>query len=85
MISVGIHLQLGRKNKIVTNSVRDTTHWVSIESDQDICNEINIFFKTKEQAEDVARALRGEREVPKETTITQEESNASIDSLINPI
>jgi len=83
MISVGIHLQLGKNNKIVTNSVGDTTHWVSIESDQDICNEINIFFKTKEQAEDVARALRGD--VPKETTITQEESNASIDSLINPI
>ena len=80
MINVGIHLQLGRKIKIVVHSSGNTTHWISIENDQDICDEINIFFRTREQAEDVARALRG-----KETPITQEELNASIDPITNPI
>ena len=82
MINVGIHLQLGRKIKIVVHSSGNTTHWVSIENDQDICDEINIFFRTREQAEDVARALRGESI---QQPITQEGPNASIDPITNPI
>ena len=83
MINVGIHLQLGKKIKIVVHSSGNATHWVSIENDQDICDEINIFFRTREQAEDVARALRGD--VHRETPIPQEELNASIDPITNPI
>jgi hypothetical protein len=61
MINVQIHLQLGREIEItVTSSPTGTTNWVSIIDKRNIINQVDIFFPTKEQAEDVARALRGE-------------------------
>ena len=56
MINVGIHLQLGRKVSNKAYSIDGKVNWVEILNTQDIIDEVKIFFKTKEQAEDVARA-----------------------------
>ena len=83
MIVISVHLD--RAFKIEAHS-GGSSHWVEIASRSNDSDRVIIFTHTKEHAEEITRALRG---LPlnhnPHNSADQEELNASIDPITNPI